>query len=150
MDLGRYSRKSAGERNDCTLSLSSSKVGGASVPRSTMRVEKVKYVLWAADWQRCLKFYRELFGGVVSFESEVWSEIVIAGATLGIHGGGEGKRTWTGLSFQLDDLREGIARLLECGGALTREPNDTPEDPLHLAMCVDSEGNEFMMTQKRH
>lgn len=115
-----------------------------------MRVEKVKYVLWAADWQRCLKFYRELFDGVVSFESEVWSEIVIAGATLGIHGGGEGKRTWTGLSFQLDDLREGIERLLECGGALTREPNDTPEDPLHLAMCIDPEGNEFMMTQKRH
>ena len=70
---------------------------------STMRVEKVKYVLWAADWQRCLHFYRELFGGVISFESETWSEIVVAGATLGIHGGGEGKRTWTGLSFQLDD-----------------------------------------------
>jgi len=115
-----------------------------------MRVEKVKYVLWAADWQRCLNFYRELFGGVVSFESEVWSEIVVAGATLGIHGGGEGKRTWTGLSFQLDDLRAGIARLSECGGELAREPEDTPEDPLHLAMCVDPEGNEFMMTQRRH
>jgi hypothetical protein len=52
-----------------------------------MQVQKVKYVLWAADWQRCLKFYGDLFGGVVSFEAEVWSEIVIAGATLGIHGG---------------------------------------------------------------
>jgi predicted enzyme related to lactoylglutathione lyase len=114
-----------------------------------MHVEKVKYVLWAADWRRCLRFYQELFGGVVSFESEVWSEIVIAGATLGIHGGGEGKWTWTGLSFQLDDLREGIKRLGECGGALTRDPVDTDEDPLHLAMCVDPEGNEFMMTQKR-
>jgi len=114
-----------------------------------MQVLKVKYVLWAADWQRCLTFYREMFGGVVSFESEVWSEIVIAGATLGIHGGGEGKRTWTGLSFQLDDLRQGIARLIECGGSLTSEPNDTPEDPLHLAMCLDPEGNEFMMTQSR-
>ena len=116
---------------------------------SAMQVQKVKYVLWAADWQRCLRFYRELFGGVVSHESEVWSEIVIAGATLGIHGGGEGKRTWTGLSFQLDDLREGMTRLIECGGSLASEPNDTPEDPLHLAMCIDPEGNEFMMTQRR-
>jgi predicted enzyme related to lactoylglutathione lyase len=116
---------------------------------SGMQVQKVKVVLWAADWQRCLGFYRELFGGVVSFESEVWSEIVIAGATIGIHGGGEGKRTWTGLSFQLDDLREGITRLIECGGSLASEPNDTPEDPLHLAMCIDPEGNEFMMTQRR-
>ncbi len=114
-----------------------------------MKVEKVKYVLWAADWRRCVKFYRELFGGEVGMESEVWSEVVVAGATIGIHGGGEGKRTWTGLSFQLDDLREGIRRLKECGGELTHEPVDTPEDPLHLAMCVDPDGNEFMMTQRR-
>ena len=115
-----------------------------------MQVEKVKYVLWAADWQRCLAFYQNLFGGVISFQSEVWSEIVIAGAIIGVHGGGEGKRTWTGLSFQLDDLREGIARLAECGGSLASVPNDTEDDPLHLAMCIDPEGNEFMMTQKRH
>lgn len=83
-------------------------------------------------------------------ESEVWSEVVIAGATLGIHGGGEGKRTWTGLTFQVDDLRAGLVRLKACGGGLTREPSDTPEDPLHLAMCIDPDGNEFMMTQKRY
>jgi lactoylglutathione lyase len=116
---------------------------------AVMRVEKVKYVLWAADWQRCLEFYRTLFGGEISFAMEVWSEIVIAGATIGVHGGGEGKRTWTGLSFQVDDLRAAITQLKACGGALTAEPNDTEEDPLHLAMCVDTEGNEFMMTKKR-
>ncbi len=115
-----------------------------------MTVQKVKYVLWAADYQRCLRFYRDLFGGTITLEMEVWSEIVIAGATIGIHGGGEGNRTWTGLSFQLDDLRAGIIKLKECGGDLTAEPNDTPEDPLHLAMCIDPEGNEFMMTQRRH
>jgi lactoylglutathione lyase len=115
-----------------------------------MTVLKVKYALWAADWQRCLHFYRDLFGGTITLEMEVWSEITIAGATLGIHGGGEGKRTWTGLTFQLDDLRAGIARLKACGGSLASEPNDTLEDPLHLAMCVDPEGNEFMMTQRRH
>jgi len=116
---------------------------------AAMKVEKVKYVLWAADWERCLEFYRTMFGGEISFKMEVWSEIVIAGATIGVHGGGEGKRTWTGLSFQVDDLREGIVKLKDCGGDLTAEPNDTEEDPLHLAMCVDTEGNEFMMTMKR-
>ena len=58
-----------------------------------MKVQKVEYALWAADWERCLHFYRDLFGGEISFASEVWSEIVIAGATIGIHGGGEGNRT---------------------------------------------------------
>jgi len=118
-----------------------------------MTVEKVKYTIWANDYQRCLRFYENLFSGTTSFEMEVWSEIVIAGATIGVHGGGEGdqetKRTWTGLTFQVDDLRDALVRLKECGGVLVREPNDTPDDPLHLANCVDPEGNEFMMTQKR-
>ena len=114
-----------------------------------MKVQKVKYALWAADWERCLHFYRDLFGGEISFASEVWSEIVIAGATIGIHGGGEGKRTWTGLSFQVDDIRAAITKLKEHGGDLTREPTDTEEDPLHLAMCVDTDGNEFMITCRR-
>jgi len=114
-----------------------------------MNVTKVKYALWAADWQRCVRFYKELFSGQVTLESEVWSEVVIAGATIGIHGGGGGRRTWTGLTFQVDDLRDGLSLLKACGGSLVREPVDTPEDPLHLAMCIDPEGNEFMMTQKR-
>jgi len=114
-----------------------------------MHVTKVKYALWAADWRRCLSFYHALFDGEITMESEVWSEILVAGATIGIHGGGEGARTWTGLTFQVDNLREGIAQLKACGGNLTREPVDTAEDPLHLAMCVDPDGNEFMMTQKR-
>ena len=53
--------------------------------------------------------------------------------------------TYIGLT---SDLRARIAKHNE-GGYLTSEPNDTPEDPLHLAMCIDPEGNEFMMTQSR-
>lgn len=114
-----------------------------------MKVEKVKYALWAADWKRCVAFYRDLFGGEVTMESEVWSEVIVAGATIGIHGGGEGKRTWTGLSFQVDDLHEAMRLLEQHGGMLTHEPVDTEDDPLHLLMCVDPDGNEFMMTRKR-
>jgi lactoylglutathione lyase len=117
-----------------------------------MNVQKVKYVLWAADWERCLHFYRDLFEGEISFADETWSEVIVAGATIGIHGGGEageGGRTWTGLSFQVDVIRAGIEKLKEHGGDLTREPTDTEEDPLHLAMCVDTDGNEFMMTCRR-
>jgi hypothetical protein len=40
-----------------------------------VNVEKVKYALWAAEWERCLHFYRDLFGGEVSFASETWSEV---------------------------------------------------------------------------
>ncbi|MEO0415180.1 MAG: VOC family protein [Verrucomicrobiota bacterium] len=114
-----------------------------------MKVLKVKYAIWVKDMKKSVQFYSELFGGEVSLETPVWSEVTINNSIIGIHDNGSGERTWTGMSFQLDDLREGIKRLEECGGALTREPTDTEEDPLHLAMCVDPDGNEFMMTQAR-
>jgi len=94
-------------------------------------------------------FYRDMFGGEVTLYMEVWSEVVIGDAIIGIHGGGEGKRTWTGLTFQVDDLRGFITKLQEHGGSLTSDPVDTPEEPLHLAMCIDPDGNEFMMTCPR-
>ena len=115
-----------------------------------MTVQKVKYALWAHNWEECVDFYESLFNGEVTLRMEVWSEVNVANGVIGIHGGGEKKeRQWTGLSFQVDDLRAAIPKMIECGGALTSEPNDTEEDPLHLAMCMDPSGNEFMMTQKR-
>ena len=114
-----------------------------------MKVLKVKYAIWAQDMERALSFYESLFDGAITLRTETWSEVDVCGAIIGIHADGEGKRTWTGLSFQLDDLREGIEKMIQCGGELTREPVDTEEDPLHLAMCVDPDGNEFMMTQRR-
>ncbi|MGY8643507.1 MAG: VOC family protein [Verrucomicrobiales bacterium] len=114
-----------------------------------MKVEKVKYVLWVKDMDKAISFYRDLFGGEVSIQTETWSEVVVCGSNIGLHSDGSGERTWTGLSFQLEDLLSGIEELKAAGGDLTSEPNDTPEDPLHLAMCVDLDGNEFMMTQRR-
>ena len=114
-----------------------------------MKVERVKYVLWAADMARALRFYREVLGGEVTKESEVISEVVVCGATIGIHGGGSGERTWTGLAFQVPDVIAGAQEVVAGGGQLTREPEPEGGEPPHLAMCVDPEGNEFMLTRRR-
>ena len=114
-----------------------------------MNVERVKYVIWAADIRRAVRFYREVLGGEVVKESDVISEVVVCGATIGIHGGGEGKRTWTGLTFQVPDVIAGAREVVAGGGQLTREPQPEDNEPPHLAMCVDPEGNEFMLTRKR-
>ena len=114
-----------------------------------MKVERVKYVIWAADSKRAVRFYRDVFEAVVIKESDVISEVVVTGTTIGIHGGGEGKRTWTGLSFQVSDVLTGAREVVAAGGQLTREPQPEGGEPPHLAMCVDPEGNEFMLTRKR-
>ena len=114
-----------------------------------MHVDKLKYIIWAQDLKRALRFYCDVFDAEIARQSEVMAEIKIAGSTMGIHGGGEGKRTWTGLDFQVGDLFAACAALKAAGGNVLREPEDTPEEPAHLAMCVDSEGNEIMITVPR-
>jgi predicted enzyme related to lactoylglutathione lyase len=81
-----------------------------------MNVERVKYIIWAADMQRAVDFY---------------------------------VRTWTGLSFQVPDVIAGAAEIVAAGGQLVREPQPEDGEPPHLAMCVDPEGNEIMLTRKR-
>lgn len=114
-----------------------------------MRVEKLKYVIWAQDLSGAVAFYRQVFQAEVVRESNVMAELVIAGAILGIHGGGQGQRTWTGLNFQVDDLFAACDALTAAGGEVLRPPVDTPEEPAHLAMCVDPDGNEIMITRRR-
>jgi lactoylglutathione lyase len=118
--------------------------------RVVVNVERAKYILWAADLPRAVNFYRTAFNAEILRQSDVLSEISIAGAVIGLHGGGEGKRTWTGLSFQVADVVEGAREIIAAGGQLLREPmSDAAGEPPHLAMCADTEGNEFMLTRKR-
>jgi len=115
-----------------------------------MKVERVKYIIWSADLGRATAFYQTAFGAKVERSSEVMVEVVVAGAIIGIHSGGEGKRTWTGMSFQVADVVAGANEVVAAGGGLTREPADEDGQPPHLAMCVDPEGNEFMLTRARN
>jgi len=115
-----------------------------------MHVEKLKYLIWAQDMERAVRFYRDVFEAEVVRQSDVMAELTIANSTLGIHSGGEGNRTWTGLTFQIPDLFAACDALRAAGGTVIRAPEDTPEEPAHLAMCADPEGNEIMLTKARH
>ncbi len=114
-----------------------------------MQVERVKYVIWAADLARATGFYQNVFGAEVTKTNSVMAEVEVAGAILGIHGGGEGKRTWTGISFQVADVVEGATEVVANGGGLCRQPQEEDGEAPHLAMCHDTDGNEFMLIRKR-
>ena len=114
-----------------------------------MNVERVKYVIWAADMERAVLFWRDTFSGRLLKLNPVIAEVEIAGAVIGIHAGGEGTRTWTGISLQVADVIAGGTAVKAAGGSLTKEPEPENGEPPHLAMCIDTEGNEFMLTRKR-
>lgn len=112
-------------------------------------VEKIKYTIWAADMVRATEFYTGLFGAVVVRQNPHITELEIAGGRLAIHGGGEGRRTWTGITLQVPDVVVGAAAVRGAGGQCPHEPQPEDGEPPHLAMCIDPEGNEFMLTRDR-
>jgi predicted enzyme related to lactoylglutathione lyase len=123
---------------------------GGSIQSDIMIIERVKYILWAADTDRAIAFYETVCGARVVRRNPAIAELEINGAVIGIHGGGSGERTWTGLAFQVADVVAGAREVVAAGGLVPREPEPEDGEPPHLAMCVDTEGNEFMLSRKRH
>ncbi len=114
-----------------------------------MHVEKLKYTIWARDAARAARFYETCFGGKITRRNPRIVEIGVAGGLIAIHGGGEGKRTWTGLTFQVADVVSGAAELVAAGGRCERTPQPEEGEPAHLAMCEDSDVNQIMLTRAR-
>lgn len=114
-----------------------------------MNVEKLKYTIWAADAERAANFYIHCFGGSIARQNPHITEIEIAGSLIAIHGGGEGKKTWTGLTFQIADVVAGAAEILSHGGKCDHEPQPENGEPPHLAMCEDTDGNQIMLSRAR-
>ena len=111
-------------------------------------IEKVKYVIWAKEMAASLSFYKKL-GAEIGVENPAGCTVKLAGSEIFVHSGGEGKRTWTGLTFVVGDIREVAKRVEEAGGELLKAIEDTPEEPAHLAYCADPAGNEFMLSLRR-
>ena len=114
-----------------------------------MRVEKLKYTIWAADTSRAVRFYTDCFGASQVSHNPHITELAVAGGLISIHGGGEGNKTWTGLTFQVADVVAGAQEVVAAGGTCEREPQPENGEPPHLAMCQDPEGNQFMLSRKR-
>ena len=82
---------------------------------NVMRVEKLKYTIWAADCSRAVRFYTDCFGATQVSQNPHITELAVAGGLISIHGGGEGNKTWTGLTFQVADVVAGAQEVVTAG-----------------------------------
>jgi len=114
-----------------------------------MYVEKLKYTIWAADTDRAVRFYTDCFDAKPVSQNPHITELAVAGGLISIHGGGEGKKTWTGLTFQVADVVAGTQAVIAAGGKCEKEPKPENDEPPHLAMCEDPEGNQIMLSRAR-
>lgn len=114
-----------------------------------MQVEQLKYTIWAADTARATVFYQQVFGAEIVSQNPHITELAVGGGRIAIHAGGEGKTTWTGLSFQVADVVAGAVELVAAGGKCARSPQPEDGQAAHLAMCEDRDGNQIMLSRKR-
>jgi predicted enzyme related to lactoylglutathione lyase len=112
-----------------------------------MHVESVKYMLMAQDMDRAVRFYRDVIGLKVAFESPEWTELTFGNAIVALHGGGTGKYQKTGLSLQVRDIVSACKELEAAGGKIASPPQTRPGEPIKLAEVLDTEGNAFSLTQ---
>jgi predicted enzyme related to lactoylglutathione lyase len=112
-----------------------------------MILESVKFMLMAQDMKRAVRFYRDVIGLEVKFESSEWTELAFGDAIVALHGGGTGKDVKTGLSLQVRDIVAGCRELEAGGGRILSPPHHRPGEPIKLAEVRDTEGNAFSLTQ---
>ena len=105
-------------------------------------------MLMAQDMQRAIAFYRDTIGLSLKSESPKWSELTFGDLIVALHGGGAGTHTKTGLSFRVSDLAAACEAAASGGGKVLQEPQSRPGEPILLAYLLDTEGNEFTMTQR--
>jgi predicted enzyme related to lactoylglutathione lyase len=112
-----------------------------------MKPEKVKFMLMAADMRRAVRFYRDVIGLEEVFVSDFWSELRHGDAIIALHGGHDGTRNPTGLSFQFEDVLAKADSIREAGATILQAPGQREGEPILLGIYRDAEGNEVFITQ---
>lgn len=114
-----------------------------------MTVEKLKYTIWAANTKRATQFYTDCFQAKLVRQTPHITELAIANGLIAIHDGGDGQRTWTGITLQVANVESAAAEVVANGGSCERPPQWEDGEPPHLAMCQDTEGNQIMLSRQR-
>jgi len=114
---------------------------------STVRPEKIKFMLLAADMRRAVRFYKTVFGLDEIFVSDFWSELSFGNAILAFHGGHDGTVNPTGLSLQFEDVFAVVDLIETAGGRILDLPMQREGEPILLGRFRDPEGNEGFITQ---
>lgn len=112
-----------------------------------MKPEKVKFMIMAADMKRAVAFYRDVIGLEEIFVSDFWTELRHGDAIVALHGGHDGTRNPTGLSFQYEDVLAMAEKVREAGAVILQAPEQREGEPILLGVFRDAEGNEVFITQ---
>jgi len=102
---------------------------------------KLKYIIeFVADMDRTVKFYRDVVGLTLKFESPEWSEFATGETSLALHPASEKNRAGTyDVGFTVKDLQESY-RQMQTRGVKFLMPPTKQDFGGSLAQFLDTEG----------
>ena len=104
----------------------------------------------ATNMQASVRFYRDLLGLPLKFESAAWSEFDLGSIVLGLHQADPNAPEATGgwvLSFEVDDIKEARGKLESAGVSI---PGDYHDIPGGVTLGIkDPDGNPVDLVQYR-
>jgi len=115
--------------------------------KNKVQMEVVKFMLMVQDMERAVSFYCDTFGLSAKIEVPMWTELTFKNTIIALHGGGNGEHVKTGLSIQVKNLNAACKAVAAAGGKVIQKPTSRPNEPIIISSIIDTEGNEFMMTQ---
>ena len=116
-------------------------------------------VVTVSDMNRSLKFYRDVLGLTLKFESKDWSEFTTGPTTIALHGGGKTSPSrmdqreellagTCALGFNVDNLDHAFKELKAKGANFVMAPTRREEEGIHLAVCLDPDGLPITIAQE--
>src|SRR5246500_4310066 len=124
--------------------------GSGALTGGRMQSTQLRYAIkFVADMDKAVKFYRDVLGLTLKFESPGWSEFVTGETTLALHPASDknpaGK---VELGFTVADV-EAFYRDMSAKGGLFTMPPKKQDFGVVLAQFVDSEGALAVWARRR-
>lgn len=103
-----------------------------------------------ADMERSVRFYRDVLGLRVEYESPHWTQLDGGTISIGLHGGGEGApaagEPALQLGFYVEDAEQAVAELRGAGADIAQEPV-AERFGGYLAVVRDPDGHPIQLLQ---
>lgn len=116
-----------------------------------MKVKDPLFIIYVHNMERAVTFYRDTFTLELMQHTPGWSMFRFGGSTIALHiilpDSNENTIAHAGISFQVDDLEQGIKEVITAGGQhiVTREADGFV--PVRMCELKDTEGNGFELRQ---
>ena len=125
--------------------------------KSKVLFDHIDYVMvMVSDMGRSVRFYRDLLGIPLKFDSPEWSEFNTRRTVLALHGGGKAASALTearagsaSIGFYVDNLEAKYEELRAKGVRFTMPPMDREGEGIWLSVCLDPDGLPISIAERK-